>query len=246
MIEVTGSRWPTVAVALVVLALGMAACGSGDELSSGHTSDESLPSSTGHSDLSGLIRVEGSSIIAPLTEAVAEGFKESNPRVGVAVGTGGTGDGFDKLCAGKADIMDADYPIDEHAEELCREAGIRYEDVAVATHALAIVVNAENPVSCLDMPQLLAIWGLDATTSNWSDVPGSKGEFDEGSLASVRAPTPVPGNSSAKGSAARTSRPPRATTTSAKTGTRSSPPSWIRPVVWAMSAFPSIPKTTTR
>jgi phosphate transport system substrate-binding protein len=179
VIAVTGSRWVMVAVTIATLMLGLAACGSGDESSPAGGSGESSSLPPVHSDLSGLVRVDGSSIIAPLTEAVAEGFKEANPRVGVAVGTGGTGAGFEKLCAGKADVIDAAYLIDERAEELCRESGVRYEDIAVVTHALAVVVNDENPAGCLTHRQLLAIWGLNATVSNWNDVPGLEGEFDE-------------------------------------------------------------------
>jgi phosphate transport system substrate-binding protein len=157
-------RWALVAFA--VLALGVSACGGDDESSAG-------------GDLSGTVRVNGSNIIAPLTEAIAEGFQEANPGVSVAVGTGGTGAGFEELCADRADLIDAAWLIDERAAGLCEEAGVRYEDVAVATHALAIVINDENPVDCLTIPQLLEIWGLNATISNWSDVPNLKDEFDE-------------------------------------------------------------------
>jgi len=178
MIAVTGSRWPTVAVALAVLALGIAACG-GDEASSGSGSGESSSSPPVHSDLSGLVRVDGSSIIAPLTEAVAEGFKEVNPRVGVAVGTVGTGAGFELLCASKADISDAAWLFDERVEEQCAEAGIAYRDVQVATEALVVMINKENPVSCLTVAQLAAIWGADSKISSWDEIPDLKEEFDE-------------------------------------------------------------------
>jgi len=186
MIAMTGSRRPTVTVALAVLALGIAACGD-DEASPDSRSGTSPGSGSGessspppvHSDLSGLVRVDGSRVIAPLTEAVAEGFKESNPRVGVAVGTAGTGAGFESLCASKADISDAAWLFDERVEQQCAEAGIAYRDAQVATEVLVVMVNKENPVGCLTVAQLAAIWGADSKISSWDEIPDLKEEFDE-------------------------------------------------------------------
>ena len=41
------------------------------------------------------------------------------------------------------------------------------------------MINNENPVSCLTVDQLAAIWGPDSKISNWSEIPGLKEEFDE-------------------------------------------------------------------
>jgi phosphate transport system substrate-binding protein len=173
-------RWVIVAAATAVLATGLAACGGGhDSSSSSGSSGKSSSSPPIHSDLSGTVRVDGSNIIAPLTEAIVEGFQEANPGVSVSVGMGGTGAGFEELCAGKADVIDAAWLIDERAEGLCKEAGVRYEDVAVATDALAVLINEENPVSCLTVSQLSTIWGDGATVSNWNEIPSLDPEFDE-------------------------------------------------------------------
>ena len=84
------SRLLVVLASAAVLAVGVAACGSDDESTAG-----------GSSDLSGSIRIDGSSTVAPLTEAVAEEFEAENPNVKVTVGTSGTGGGFEKFCAGE-------------------------------------------------------------------------------------------------------------------------------------------------
>jgi len=168
---VTSSKWLTVIASAAVLAVGVAACGGGD--------DAATSSGGGGGDLSGTIRIDGSSTVAPLTEAIAEEFQNENPGVRVTVGTAGTGGGFEKFCAGEIDISDASRPIEPEEEEACGKAGIGYEDVHVATDALTVMINNENPVSCLTVDQLAAVWGPDSKISNWSEIPDFEEDFDE-------------------------------------------------------------------
>jgi phosphate transport system substrate-binding protein len=168
---VTSSKWLTVIASAAVLAVGVAACGGSD--------DAATSSGGGGGDLSGAVRIDGSSTVAPLTEAIAEEFQTENPGVRVTVGTAGTGGGFEKFCAGEIDISDASRPIEPEEEEACRKAGIGYEGVHVATDALTVMINNENPVGCLTVDQLAAVWGPDSTISNWSEIPGLEEDFDE-------------------------------------------------------------------
>jgi phosphate transport system substrate-binding protein len=165
---VISSRKLVVLASAAALAVGVAACGSDDESTAGSGGD-----------LSGSIRIDGSSTVAPLTEAIAEEFEAANPGVRVTVGTSGTGGGFEKFCAGETAISDASRAIEPEEVEACEEAGIELEEVRVATDALTVVVNPENPVSCLTVDQLGAIWGPDSKVSSWSEVPDLKEEFDE-------------------------------------------------------------------
>jgi phosphate transport system substrate-binding protein len=158
-----------VLAAAAALTVGVAACGSSDDDATG----------SGSGDLSGSIRIDGSSTVAPLTEAIAEEFQGENPGVKVTVGTAGTGGGFEKFCAGETDISDASRAIEPEEAEACKKAGIGYEDVHVATDALTVMINNENPVSCLTVDQLNAIWGPDSKISNWDEIPDLKEEFDE-------------------------------------------------------------------
>ena len=165
----TSSRWLMVIASVAVLVFGVAACGSDD--------DES--SAAGGGDLSGSIRIDGSSTVGPLTEAIAEEFQAANPGVKVTVGTAGTGGGFEKFCAGETDINDASREIEPEEIDACKKQGIGYEDVHVATDALTVMINNENPVSCLTVDQLAAVWGPESKISNWDEIPGLKDEFDE-------------------------------------------------------------------
>jgi phosphate transport system substrate-binding protein len=165
---VKSSKWLTIAASVSVLALGVAACGDDDESSGG-----------GGGDLSGTIRIDGSSTVAPLSEAIAEEFESANSGVKVTVGTSGTGGGFEKFCAGETSISDASRAIEPDEVEACEQAGVEFEEVRVATDAMTVVVNPDNPVNCLTVDQLKAVWGPDSKLSNWSEIPGLEEEFDE-------------------------------------------------------------------
>ena len=114
------TRYSRLATALVAGALILTACG-GDNNTDAATAGGDDGSS---SELSGSVKVDGSSTVAPLTTAAAELFKEEQSGVNVTVGTSGTGGGFEKFCAGETDISDASRPIkdDEEAPSARRRA----------------------------------------------------------------------------------------------------------------------------
>jgi phosphate transport system substrate-binding protein len=167
---VTSFKWLTVCASAAILVFGVAACGSDEDSASG---------SSGGEDLSGSIRIDGSSTVAPLTEALAEEFMAQNSGVRVTVGTSGTGGGFEKFCAGETDISDASRAIEPEEVEACKKDGVGYQEVHVATDALTVMINNENPVACLTVEQLADVWGPDSKISNWSEIPGLKEDFDE-------------------------------------------------------------------
>ena len=165
----TSSKWLAAIVAAAILAIGITACGSDEETASGNSGG----------DLSGSIRIDGSSTVAPLTEAVAEQFMAENSGVRVTVGTSGTGGGFEKFCAGETDISDASREIEPEEVEACKNSGVGLKDVHIATDALTVMINNENPVSCLTVEQLAAIWGSDSKIGNWSEIPDLEESYDE-------------------------------------------------------------------
>jgi phosphate transport system substrate-binding protein len=153
--------------ASAILALGVAACGGDDDDDGG-----------GGGNLSGNIRVDGSSTVGPLTEAMAEQFKSENPDVNVTVGTSGTGGGFEKFCAGETDISDASRAIEEDEVKACEQNGVAFEEIQVANDALTVVVNPNNPVTCLTVDQLKSVWEPKSNLGNWSDIQGLQPSFD--------------------------------------------------------------------
>jgi phosphate transport system substrate-binding protein len=158
------SRRALAGVALVSLAL--AGCG-GDNEGNDNTGG-------GTQQLSGAVAVDGSSTVAPLSEAAADIYKEEQSGVNVTVGTSGTGGGFEKFCKGETDIQDASRPIkadDAKEGAACKTAGIQYTELKVATDALTVVVNKENNwVDCLTVDELKRIFEPNSKVTNWSQV----------------------------------------------------------------------------
>jgi phosphate transport system substrate-binding protein len=152
------------ATCLAALALGVTACG-GDESSSssgGGSSEEQL---------SGTIKIDGSSTVFPFAEAAGELFNEEQPDVKVTVGQSGTGGGFEKFCAGETDISDASRPIKEDEEvPVCKKVGITYSEVQIANDGIAVATNKGLDVACLTTGQLKKLWNKGSKVKSLSDI----------------------------------------------------------------------------
>ena len=123
------------------------------------------------SGLTGKVKVDGSSTVFPITEAVAEEFGKVNPGVRVTVGVSGTGGGFKKFCKDETDINDASRPIKDKEVKLCEPNNIGYIEIPVAFDGLSVVVNKDNDwIDYLTVDELNAIWKAGSTKRMWSDV----------------------------------------------------------------------------
>jgi phosphate transport system substrate-binding protein len=164
--------------ACALLTLGAAACGDDDDDNGGDGG-----SGGGNSaELSGTVRADGSSTVAPLTETAAELFQGEHPDVRVTVGTSGTSGGFEKFCAGETEISDASRPIKEEEVVICERNGVKYEEVQVANDALSVIVNPNNPVECMTTEQLKQIWNKGSTVETWADVQGLEADVGDEQL----------------------------------------------------------------
>lgn len=124
--------------------------------------------------LSGTVKVDGSSTVFPITEAVAEEFQAENRGVRVTVGVSGTGGGFKKFLLGETDINDASRSIKPKEIELAKENNVEYLEVPVAFDGISVVVNKENSfVDYLTKEELNKIWEPGSTVKLWSDVRSS-------------------------------------------------------------------------
>lgn len=109
--------------------------------------------------LSGTIEIDGSSTVYPITEAVAEEFRRTNPDVRVNVGISGTGGGFQRFSRGEIDIADASRPIKTTEANLTRANGIDWIELKVALDGLTVVVHPSNTwVNYLTVEELKLIW----------------------------------------------------------------------------------------
>jgi len=107
-----------------------------------------------------LVKVDGSSTVYPVTEAVAEEFQKAKKgSIKVTVGISGTGGGFKKFCRGEIDISDASRPILEKEMADCRAVGIKYIELPVAFDALTVVANPKNTaLKQITVAELKAMW----------------------------------------------------------------------------------------
>ena len=151
------------------LALGAAACGDDDD-----SSGDGGGGGGGGGDLSGTIKIDGSSTVGPFSEAAQEAFIAENPGVKITVGTSGTGGGFEKFCAGETDISNASRPIkDDEEAPICKKAGIDYTEVQVANDGISVVTNPELKVDCLTTDQLKKIWNEGSKVKSLKEVDPS-------------------------------------------------------------------------
>src|SRR5512132_757515 len=145
-------------------ALVAAGCGGTDEPSGG---------TGGTTQLSGNIVIDGSSTVAPISEAITEEFRKEQSGVQVTVGTSGTGGGFTKFCNGETDVQDASRPINDEEKAACTAKNIKYQEFRVGLDGLAIVTSAQNSfLDTLTYKQLAEIF-KEGGAKTWNQVDPS-------------------------------------------------------------------------
>ncbi|MBA2569089.1 MAG: PstS family phosphate ABC transporter substrate-binding protein [Actinobacteria bacterium] len=165
-------------VSVVVLALLLAAANAGcgrdrpaaepvptEEVDTGAFEDE---------ELTGSVRADGSSTVAPLVSLAAERFRKKEPGVEVTVGISGTGGGFERFCRGETDLSNASRPIKDEEIAACSKKRIDYLELQVANDGLSVVVNNGNDwARCLTVDQLKKIWAPGSKVKNWREIDPS-------------------------------------------------------------------------
>lgn len=120
------------------------------------------------------IKIDGSSTVYPITEAVAEEYqKMKKGEVNVTVGISGTGGGFKKFCRAETDISDASRPILQKEIDVCKEQGVEYIELPVAYDGLAVIVNPKNTwVTSMTVDDLKKIWepAAQGAVMKWNQV----------------------------------------------------------------------------
>ncbi len=161
---------------VVALLLGVTSC-NGNQASNTTTpeADSASPAANTatNSNLSGSVKIDGSSTVLPVSEAMAEEFQKANTNVQVTVGESGTGGGFKKFCGGETDISNASRPIKAEEVELCNKAGIEYIELPAFYDGISVVVNPQNSFAeCLKVDELKKMWepAAQGKITNWNQV----------------------------------------------------------------------------
>jgi len=109
--------------------------------------------------LQGTVRIDGSSTVYPITEAIAEEFRFEAADVKVTVGVSGTGGGFNKFSRGEIDVNNASRPVKEQEAAECKANNIGFVGLKVAFDGLVVVVNRENTwLKEISVEELRKIW----------------------------------------------------------------------------------------
>jgi phosphate transport system substrate-binding protein len=118
----------------------------------------------------GPIRVDGSSTVFLISQAVAEEFQKTGGGT-VTVGESGTGGGFKKFCRSEIDVVDASRPIKQTEADDCKKAGIDFIELPIAYDGLAVVVHSKNTwVDHLTVEELKKMWAPESKMASWKDV----------------------------------------------------------------------------
>ena len=128
--------------------------------------------------LSGSVKLDGSSTVYPITAAAAEMFDEVQPKVQVTVGISGTGGGFKKFLDAspelRTDISDASRPIKPTELAKAKEVGVEFIEMPIAYDGIAVMVNPQNTwCDSLTVAELKKVFEPGSKIDNWKDIrPG--------------------------------------------------------------------------
>jgi len=158
-----GSKALAIAAMFVVVALAVVGCSS--------SGTKSSTAGGNGEELSGTIKIDGSSTVGPISEAVAEEFMALHPDVRVTVGISGTGGGFKKFTVGETDISDASRPIKDEEKAVADKNGIEYMEIPVAYDGISVVVNNANDwAKDITVDELKKIWEPNSSVKTWKDI----------------------------------------------------------------------------
>jgi phosphate transport system substrate-binding protein len=121
-----------------------------------------------------LVKIDGSSTVYPITEAVAEEFQKAKKNaIKVTVGISGTGGGFKKFCRDETDLQNASRPITAKEMEDCKAAGVQYVEMPIAYDALTVVINPKNAfLKQATVEELKKMWepAAQGQVTKWNQV----------------------------------------------------------------------------
>ena len=126
----------------------------------------------GHLRAGQVVKIDGSSTVFPITEAVAEEFQKSTGNK-VTVGSSGTGGGFKKFARGETDVSNASRPISAEEIKAAKEGGIEFLELPIAYDALTVVVNSKNDwADSIKVSELKKLWEPEAQgkVTKWSQL----------------------------------------------------------------------------
>jgi phosphate transport system substrate-binding protein len=142
----------------------------GSKQGAGASTSTSTIDTKKYANVSGSIKIDGSSTVAPLTGVAAEAFQKIS-KTQITVGISGTGGGQTRFCKGELDLANASAAYSATQRAQCEAAGIKFTELRLATDALSVVVNPKNTwAKCLTVAELKKIWEPGSKVNYWNQV----------------------------------------------------------------------------
>jgi phosphate transport system substrate-binding protein len=159
-----------------VMGLLLTACGGPERTADSAQIPVNLSPKLPDPSLAGTLKIDGSSTVFPITEAIVKEFKTHNQKIEIDSKFSGTGGGFKKFCQGETQISSASRPISEQEMEACRQVGTPYVELPIGFDALTIVVNPQNTwAKDITLAELKRLWepAAQGKVKTWQQVRSS-------------------------------------------------------------------------
>lgn len=124
-----------------------------------------------------VIVADGSSTVAPITQAVAAEFARLRPQARISVGIGGTSGGFRRFLAQETDINNASRPIRPAEITTARDRGVPYLELLIGLDGVVIAVSVQTKIfregpPVLTLGELELLWSKEAEglITRWSHL----------------------------------------------------------------------------
>jgi phosphate transport system substrate-binding protein len=170
----TPLRLESFLISLTAVALSLSACSVPSQTAiSSQSQVKEAPLSSARPSSTRTIRIDGSSTVYPITNAIAGTYQQQDGKVPVTVNFSGTGGGFRKFCAGETEINNASRPILAKEMEVCKQSGVRYIELPIAFDALTVVVHGQNDwAKSITLAELKKIWepAAQGKITRWNQV----------------------------------------------------------------------------
>lgn len=149
----------------------IAGCTLFEDYSADVVEKSTVPADSNKDVLTGVVEVDGSSTVYPISEAVAEEFAKEYKNVRVNVGVSGTGGGFKRFAIGETDVSDASREIKPKEAAKAAENNVEFYELRLGDDGLSVMVNPANDfVDCLTVAELKMIWEPGSTINDWNQV----------------------------------------------------------------------------
>ena len=166
---------PIIKLSKVLMIFGVLSIIAGCTLFEDYSADvvekSTVPADSNKDVLTGVVEVDGSSTVYPISEAVAEEFAKEYKNVRVNVGVSGTGGGFKRFAIGETDVSDASREIKPKEAAKAAENNVEFYELRLGDDGLSVMVNPANDfVDCLTVAELKMIWEPGSTINDWNQV----------------------------------------------------------------------------